>query len=101
MQVRGIKYINLVPKMKNAVKRKNVSEHCEDPRNGVQVGDEADPVQMVEEGRVVEGLDVRELGQVLLDDSGVVFAEHTVQISKKMFKLTMFKIALIVLFVFG
>jgi hypothetical protein len=30
----------------------------------------------------VEGLDVRELGQVLLDDSGVVFAEHTVQISK-------------------
>ena len=68
--------------MKNAVERKNVCKHGEDPRDCVEVRDEPDAVQVVEEARIVEGLDVCELGQVLLDDSGVVFAEHAVQIPK-------------------
>lgn len=64
--------------MKNAVKRKHVRKHGQDPRDGVQVRDEADAVEVVEQDGVVEGLHVRELGQVLLNNSGVVFAKHAV-----------------------
>ena len=70
----------LVPKVKNAVKGEDVGEHSQDPRDGVQVRDEADAVQMVKQDGIVEGLHVRELGQVLLNNSGVVFAKHAVQV---------------------
>ena len=68
--------------MKNAVKGKDVRKHGQDPRDGVKVGDEADAVEVVEEHGVVESLHVPELGQVLLNNSGVVFAKHAVQVPK-------------------
>jgi hypothetical protein len=48
------------------MKGKDVSKHRQDPGDGVQVRNEPDAVQVVEQDRIVEGLYVRKLGQVLL-----------------------------------
>ena len=87
--------------MEDALQRENVSEHGQDPGNGVEVGDEANAVEVVEQlwkrdnqmgvvtdqNRVrgtitwiVERLNVAELGEVLLNDGGVVLPEHAVQV---------------------
>ncbi len=42
--------------MEHVPKGEDVCEHGEDPGDGVKVRDEADAVQVVEQGGVVEGL---------------------------------------------
>ncbi len=66
--------------MEYILQREHMSKHCQNPGNRVQLRDEADAVQVVEQDRVVECLDVAELSQVLLNDGRVVSPKHAVQV---------------------
>ena len=48
--------------MQNALKRKDVSKHRQDPGYSVEVWNEPDAVKVIEQDRIVEGLHVSKLG---------------------------------------
>ena len=57
-----------------------MGEHGEDPGNGVKVRDEADLVQVVEQFRIVECLEMGKLCEIFLDDDSIVLHEHVVEV---------------------
>lgn len=57
-----------------------MSEHCEEPRNGEEVGQKLKTVQMVGHNRVLEFDENREESQIFLNHITVVSLEESLQV---------------------